>query len=79
MQNQLRTNRLSRTLLVVPATWVPQGRVRVGVGSVRWWLRWLGALAVYHVLLAFMVQPLVLPKDRQHIRRRCLQCLKQYL
>lgn len=24
---------------------------------------WLGALAVYHVLLAFMVQPLVLPKD----------------
>lgn len=24
---------------------------------------WLGALAVYHVLLAFIVQPLVLPKD----------------
>ena len=39
------------------------GGVHVGVGWVRWWLRWLGALAVYHVLLAFIVQPLVLPKD----------------
>ena len=26
-------------------------------------MRWLSALAVYHVLLTFIVQPLVLPKD----------------
>ena len=26
-------------------------------------MRWLSALAVYHLFLAFIVQPLVLPKD----------------
>lgn len=39
-------------------------RQNVGHEAVRS-ARWLGALAIYHSLLAFMVQPLVLPKDTE--------------